>query len=73
MLLIIFGFRDFVIIIHFEVFMVLLSDVIAFYEEYYSTTTKKPSADELRALRCAIRALRRLRRIVKQKRRFSAR
>lgn len=47
--------------------MVLLSDVIAFYEKYYSATTKKPTADELRALRGAISALRRLRRIIKHK------
>ncbi len=49
--------------------MVLLNDVIAFYEKYYSTTTKKPSDDELKALRGAIRSLRRLKRIIKLKRR----
>lgn len=49
--------------------MALLRDVIAFYEEYYSTTNKTPSADELKALRGAIKALRKLRRMLKHKRR----
>lgn len=49
--------------------MVLLSDVIAFYEDYYEVTTKTPTADELKALRGAIKALRRLKRTIKQKRR----
>jgi hypothetical protein len=48
--------------------MVLLSDVIAFYEEYYSTTNITPSADELKALRGAIKALRKLKRTLKHKR-----
>lgn len=48
--------------------MILLSDVISFYEEYYGVTTKTPTADELKALRDAIKALRKLRRILKYKR-----
>ena len=47
--------------------MALLSDVIRFYEEYYSTTNKTPSSDELKALRGAIKALRKLRRTLKRK------
>ena len=47
--------------------MVLLSDVIAFYEKYYEVTSKTPTADELKALRGAIKALRKLRRTLKRK------
>ena len=47
--------------------MILLSDVISFYEEYYEVTTKTPTADELKALRDAIKALRKLRRLIKKK------
>lgn len=56
------------IIIHFKETMVLLSDVIAFYEKYYEVTNKTPTADELKALRGAIKALRKLKRTLKHKR-----
>ena len=49
--------------------MVLLSDVIAFYEKYYEVTNKTPTDEELKALRGAIKALRKLRRVIKKKRR----